>query len=175
MVNKYGLTLIGISTSPITCLLESSKALTTKALTLISASSTSNWLNVFFGITLRKEPVSTKTRDKNVSIHVTKMCKALLWVVPLVGNSTSLNHIYWLVIMLVMTLSNWSTVISCIMCAKFRTFIKAVMWDSKFNNKDKIEILDGVCPNWSNILKLLFLINLMNSWVSSKETFFLWS
>lgn len=49
------------------------------------------------------------------------------------------------------------------------TFIKSVLWASKLNNKDKIEISDGVCPSWSTILKSLFLITLRNYWPSSGE------
>lgn len=91
MVNRYGLTRISKSISLITCLREPSKALTIKAPTIISAPSTTNWLNVFFGIMLSEEPISARTLDRKVSMKVIEICNALLWEAPPIGNSVSLN------------------------------------------------------------------------------------
>lgn len=107
-------------------------------------------------------------------MQVADICSALLWEAPPTGNSTSLNPKYRLAVMFATTSSNWSTVMSCILWAVFRTFIKVVMWASELRSNDRIEILDDVWPNWSTILKSLFQVNLRNYWRFSRETFLLW-
>jgi hypothetical protein len=43
--------------------------------------------------------------------------------------------------------SNWFTVISLVTCASLRIFINVSLWASKLKSKNKMEILEGVCPN----------------------------
>lgn len=92
---------------------------------------------------------------------------------PSTGNSASLKLKYRLAMMFANTSSNWSTIMSCITCATFKTFIRASLWASELSIRDKVDIFDGVFPNWSIILKSLFLINLRSSWPSFGDTFFL--
>ena len=55
----------------------------------MEALSTPNFEIVASGQTFRAEPLSISTRATLISLHLTAMCKALLWPVPSGGNSSS--------------------------------------------------------------------------------------
>lgn len=79
MKKVWGPILIGRSTSPITDLLEPSKALTTKVLGFIISPFVISFSREFLGKTIKDEPMLTKTMDKIVS---TQLSAAMLSLNP---------------------------------------------------------------------------------------------
>lgn len=144
MKKVWGAIFIGITTTPITVLLDPSNALTISSLSFITSPLMVNLAREPLGITLREGLVSTKTLDRIVSMQLIEMHRSLLWFLPSAGSSTSLKLKLRLTGMLLTTPSNFHTEISYGTWAIFKNLTKATLFASEHINKDNIKIFDGV-------------------------------
>lgn len=90
----------------ITILLDPSKALTTRVMTLVNVLFFVDFIRVSFGITFKDDLVSTRTFESILSWHLTDMCGSLLCAFPYGGNSLFLKLKQLLAVILATTPSN---------------------------------------------------------------------
>ena len=97
----------------------------------------SNFSKVVIGHTFKADPLSISTFDTIWLLVLTEIYRALVWLLPFGGNSSS-EKVSWLVTSMEVTMfSKDGLVISSSTYASFSTFSKAFLWDSDASNSDE--------------------------------------